>query len=128
LVRHLSVISPLVAENEKTPATWEWETGVLAERRGICWGADYPARPTDSLRLHTARVQGLHIVPLVLCRASVSRGPMVGGRSRRVCWPASVGRIFKAEAGYPEETPWMWKIVFHERKPPGRRVGRAGHD
>jgi hypothetical protein len=23
----------------------------------------------------------------------------------------SVGRIFKAEAGYPEETPWMWKIM-----------------
>jgi predicted DNA-binding ribbon-helix-helix protein len=51
---------------------------------------------------------------------------MVGGRSRRVCWPASVGRIFKAEAGYPEETPWMWKIVFmnvsHQEGELGGRV------
>jgi hypothetical protein len=37
----------------------------------------------------------------------------------------NIGRIFKAEAGHPQETPWMWTIVFHERKPPGPHQGFA---
>ena len=36
-----------------------------------------------------------------------------------------IGRIFRAEAGHPKETPWMWTIVFHERKPPGPHQGFA---
>ena len=36
-----------------------------------------------------------------------------------------VGRIFRAEAGHPAETPWMWTILFHERRPPGPHQGFA---
>ena len=36
-----------------------------------------------------------------------------------------VGRIFRAEAGHPAETPWMWTIVFHERRPTGPHQGFA---
>ena len=36
-----------------------------------------------------------------------------------------VGRIFRADAGHPKERPWMWTIVFHERRPPGPHQGFA---
>jgi hypothetical protein len=36
----------------------------------------------------------------------------------------NVGRIFRAEAGHPAETPWMWTILFHERRPTGPHQGR----
>ena len=36
-----------------------------------------------------------------------------------------VGRIFRAEAGHPAETPWMWTILFHERRAPGPHQGFA---
>ena len=36
-----------------------------------------------------------------------------------------VGRIFRAEARHRAGTPWMWTLVFHERRPPGPHQGFA---
>jgi hypothetical protein len=36
----------------------------------------------------------------------------------------TVGRIFNASAGHPEDTPWMWTVEFHQRQDrPGPHQG-----
>ena len=37
----------------------------------------------------------------------------------------NVGRIFRASAGVPMETPWVWTVEFHQRK--GRTAPHDGH-
>jgi hypothetical protein len=38
----------------------------------------------------------------------------------------TVGRIFKASAGVPDDRPWMWTVEFHERKSrPGPHQGHV---
>jgi hypothetical protein len=36
-----------------------------------------------------------------------------------------VGRIFRAEAGHPDDRPWMWTLEHHERR--GRTAPHQGH-
>ena len=66
-------------------------------------------------------------MPLILKRASLSRTSGTWSdddydvRSEGTC----VGRIFRATAGAPAETPWFWGIEFHRRR---NRVGpHQGH-
>ena len=66
-------------------------------------------------------------MPLILRRASISRssGQWSEDDYNVYAGQRNVGRIFKADAGHPAETPWMGTILFRERRPPDRiRVSR----
>jgi hypothetical protein len=66
-------------------------------------------------------------MPLILRRASISRssGQWSEDDYNVYAGQRNVGRIFKADAGHPAETPWMGTILFHERRPPGPHQGFA---
>ena len=67
-------------------------------------------------------------MPLILRRASISRssGQWLEDDYNVYAGQRNVGRIFKADAGHPAETPWMGTILFRERRPPDRiRVSRC---
>ena len=78
----------LCCEN-KTPATREGGRGPGRER-GHLLGAEYPARPTASLRPLIGGVECLecHAADPPPCVDLSFLGPVVGRRLQRVCWPA----------------------------------------
>jgi hypothetical protein len=59
-------------------------------------------------------------MPLILRRASISRssGQWLEDDYNVYAGQRNVGRILKADAGHPAETPWIWIILFRERRPP----------
>ena len=58
-------------------------------------------------------------MPLILRRASISRssGQWLEDDYNVYAGQRNVGRIFKADAGHPAETPWMGTILFRDRRP-----------
>ena len=64
---------------------------------------------------------------LILRHAAFSRPSGRWSRSDYVIYDGehSVGRIFRADVGCTEKTPWMWMIEVHQRRGAGPHHGLA---
>ena len=64
-------------------------------------------------------------MPLILHNASVLRPFSQWSRCDYDVYDGEhrVGRIFRADVGHAEETPWMWMIEFHRCRGAGPHQG-----
>ena len=83
--------------------------------------------PGINTSLYTEDYYRARRMPLILRHASVSRPSGQWSRSDYDVHDGEhrVGRIFRADVGRTEKTPWMWTIEFHQRRGAGPHHGLA---